>query len=79
MWSDPYGVSMMFVLMLMPRLLDTWKLSVSDFHLFGGSFCSLLGLMLGVQLVYHSFVEGSGTNGTIKDYFNLRAYRLSVR
>lgn len=56
----------MFMLALIPGLLDTWKvnLSVSDFYIFWGNFCSLLGLMLGVQAVYHSFIERSDTSET---------------
>lgn len=58
----------MFMLALIPGLLDTWKvnLSISDFYIIWGNFCSLMGLTLGVQVVYHSFIERSDTSKTKK-------------
>lgn len=60
--------SVVFMLALIPGLLDMRKvnLSIGDFYIFWGSFCSLLGLMLGVQVVYHSIIERSVTSETKK-------------
>lgn len=65
--SIPYE-SVVFMLALIPGLLDTWKVnsSIGDFYIFWGTFCSLLGLMLGVQVVHHSFLERSDTSETKK-------------
>lgn len=61
----------MFMLALIPGFLDTWKVnsSISDFKIFSGNLGSLLGLMLGVQVVYHSFIERSDTSETKNPYF----------
>jgi len=54
------------MLALIPELLDTWKinLNMSYFYVFWGNCCSLLDLKLGVQVVYHSFIERRDTRKT---------------
>lgn len=59
------------MLALTPGLLDTWKskFKLSDFYIFWGNFCSLLGFMLGVKVIKHSFIERSDTSETKKPCF----------